>query len=204
MSLGRVTLVATRIEIVDAWRREFAVHPSVAVVHGSIFDVEADAIVSPANSFGHMDGGLDLAIREYFGQDIERRLQARLAEHFHGELPVGLATVVETGHLRHTHLVCAPTMRCPGDVADSINAYLAMKAALDAVRVHPSSLSLAVPAFCSLTGGMKPATVARQMRVGYERSALGRHRCAHWRDEAALEQYLRGKAGASHSRVAMP
>ena len=31
-----------------------------SVVHrGSIFDVACDAVVSPANSFGFMDGGID-------------------------------------------------------------------------------------------------------------------------------------------------
>jgi hypothetical protein len=57
--------------VVDAWNREFAGIPSVRVSCGDIFstksgpiaandpiDVKADAIVSPANSFGFMDGGI--------------------------------------------------------------------------------------------------------------------------------------------------
>jgi O-acetyl-ADP-ribose deacetylase (regulator of RNase III) len=192
MSLGDVTLVSTNEGIVRAWREEFAPHPQVAVVHGSIFDVEASALVSPANSFGIMDGGLDASIRDHFGPLVEERLRSRLAEQFHGELPVGLATVIETGHPRHTHLVAAPTMRCPGDVSSTINAYLAMKATLNAVRAFPLRLSLAIPAFCALTGRMAPTMVARQMRIGYERAALGRHGCAHWREERALEDYVRG------------
>lgn len=38
--------------LVEAWRREFGGLANVEVSCGDIFDVPADAIVSPANSFG--------------------------------------------------------------------------------------------------------------------------------------------------------
>lgn len=58
--------------LIEAWNREFAGIDSVRTSCGDIFstkpgqvnvddpiDVKADAIVSPANSFGFMDGGID-------------------------------------------------------------------------------------------------------------------------------------------------
>ena len=44
--------------LTDAWREQLAQAPDVEVSCGDVFDVTADAIVSPANSFGFMDGGI--------------------------------------------------------------------------------------------------------------------------------------------------
>src|SRR5204862_2581392 len=101
---------------------------------GDFFAAAADAMVSPANSFGIMDGGLDLAIRGAIGGDIQRRVQAVIIERHHGELPVGAAEVVETENERWPFLVIAPTMRVPEPVSNTLNAYLAFRAALLAVR----------------------------------------------------------------------
>ena len=52
--------------LVAEWQK---VMPSstVEIVHGDIFSRPADALVSPANSFGFMDGGIDLAYSRRFG-----------------------------------------------------------------------------------------------------------------------------------------
>jgi hypothetical protein len=52
--------------IVKAWEQAFADVPEVHVSRGDIFEHKADAIVSPANSFGFMDGGID-CIRSILG-----------------------------------------------------------------------------------------------------------------------------------------
>lgn len=193
MALAALTLVGTDAALVGAWRVEFAHHESVAIRHDTIFAVDADTLVSPANSFGVMDGGLDGKLREFFGPSIEVRVRENLAERFHGELPVGLACIVETGHPRYRHLICAPTMRCPSDVSRTVNAYLAMKALLNAAVDHPQTLHVAVPGLCALTGGMHASLVARQMRIAYERVVQGRFRYSHWREEREFERFIRGE-----------
>ncbi len=55
-------------------------------------------MLSPGNSFGIMDGGLDLAIRSHLGLEVQERLQSLIVKQFHGELPAGCAIVVESGH----------------------------------------------------------------------------------------------------------
>jgi O-acetyl-ADP-ribose deacetylase (regulator of RNase III) len=45
-----------------------------------------------------MDGGIDLLYSKYFGWSLQTDLQALLAEQHYGELPVGQAVVVATGH----------------------------------------------------------------------------------------------------------
>ncbi len=119
--------------LTDAWSEVFAEHPSIRVECGDFFRA-ADALVSPANSFGIMDGGLDLAIRAEVGGDIQRRVQSVILERHHGELPVGIAEVVETQNAKWPFLIVAPTMRVPEPVSNTLNAYLAFRAALLAVR----------------------------------------------------------------------
>jgi hypothetical protein len=66
--------------IVKAWEQAFADVPKVHVSRGDIFELQADAIVSPANSFGFMDGGIDLLYSKYFGWGLQTDLQALLAD----------------------------------------------------------------------------------------------------------------------------
>ena len=193
MTLTALTLVGTDAALVDAWRVEFARYPSITIVHDTIFNVDADTLVSPANSFGVMDGGLDGKLRDFFGASIERIVRQRIAGDFYGELPVGLACLVETGHARYRYLISAPTMRCPADVSRTINAYLAMKALLNVAIGHEAPLHVAVPGLCALTGRMSAPMVARQMRIAYERAVLGRHRYSHWREEREFERYILGE-----------
>lgn len=57
----QLVLVDRQAPLVRAWERAFGEYPEVTVVQGDFFARPADAMVSPANSFGIMDGGLDLA-----------------------------------------------------------------------------------------------------------------------------------------------
>src|SRR3954464_4406784 len=93
---SKIVLIDRSSILVDRWKEQFSDCPAVEAVAGDYFQRPADAIVSPANSFGIMDGGLDLAIREQLGFPVERRIQEVIVEKHHGELPVGCAEVVET------------------------------------------------------------------------------------------------------------
>ncbi|MFB6414454.1 MULTISPECIES: macro domain-containing protein [Bradyrhizobium] len=160
-------------DVVEAWRAAFADVAAVEVSLGDIFARESDAILSPANSFGHMDGGIDLLYSRYFGWDLQTNLQAVLAEHHYGELPVGQAIVLATGHERFPFLVSAPTMRVPARIDQTVNVYLAFRAALIAVVRHNAGAneairSLLVPGLGTGIGAMPPTRAARQMRLAYD------------------------------------
>jgi O-acetyl-ADP-ribose deacetylase (regulator of RNase III) len=104
-----------------------------------------------------------------------------IASEFYGELPVGMATVVELTGRRFPLIIAAPTMRTPGQVAGTINAYLSMRAGLVAVLRHNAASprvirTLAVPGLCTGVGGMPSAEAARQMRVAYDIVIGGRWR----------------------------
>ncbi|EIK1778910.1 macro domain-containing protein, partial [Salmonella enterica] len=71
---------------------------------------EFDCMVSAANSFGLMDGGVDAAITTYFGTQLQRHVQKYIIQEYLGEQPVGTAFITETGDGEHPWLVHAPTM----------------------------------------------------------------------------------------------
>lgn len=80
-----------------AWRVAFANAEGVTVEEGDIFSTPVDAVVSPANSFGHMDGGIDLVYRDRMGAQIEETVKVAIGTRFEfGELLVGDAISVTT------------------------------------------------------------------------------------------------------------
>ena len=133
-----------------------------------------DALVSPANSFGYMDGGLDLIYSQHFGWDLEKRVREVLLEEHHGELPVGSAAVVPTGRRPQRWLISAPTMRVPMNVARTTNAHLAFRASLLAAIAHPEIQSFACPGLGTGEGRMPPRRCALQMRYAWEAVLEGR------------------------------
>jgi len=136
--------------------------------------VTADAIVSPANSFGFMDGGIDAVYTYQLGPQVQERLRQRLTRDFHGELPVGQAVIVPTARREIPWCISAPTMRTPGIVAETPNAYLAFRAALIAVLAHNHDnqqpiRSILCPGLATAVGRMPVDRCARQMRAAWDR-----------------------------------
>jgi O-acetyl-ADP-ribose deacetylase (regulator of RNase III) len=121
-------------ELAREWQEQFVNCPAIEVLSGDYFQKSADAIVSPANSFGIMDGGLDLAIRNELGFAIEQKVQEVIVQKYHGELPVGCAEIVDTNDMRWKYLIAAPTMRIPELIRFTINTYLAFRAILVAIE----------------------------------------------------------------------
>lgn len=163
----KITLVARDPALARAWRATFDEVDDLAVVEGDYFTVPADAMVSPANSFGIMDGGIDLAIRDQLGLGVQTRLQRAIVERHHGELPIGCAELVETGDPRWRYLIAAPTMRVPESVATTLNAYLAFRAALLVADRHAIE-SLVCCGLATGIGRMEPRRCATQMRIALQ------------------------------------
>ncbi|WP_116787099.1 macro domain-containing protein [Flavobacterium psychrotrophum] len=151
-----------------AWQKHFEFDPNVQIVDANIFDAQCDAIVSPGNSFGFMDGGLDLFISQKYGWDIQAELQRRIKQLSLNELLVGQTEIMQSRSGKF--IVCAPTMRVPGSqqIPESVNAYLAMKGILSARISHPEINSVAVPGLCTGTGKMPFNVAANQMFMAYK------------------------------------
>ncbi|MFO0605499.1 MAG: macro domain-containing protein [Polyangiales bacterium] len=182
----KMILAAVEPSLAEAWRDAFAGVPAVTVVDGSILEQEVDAVVSPANSFGYMDGGVDLEYSVRFGWGVQGRLQERIARRHHGELPVGCADILETFREHPAYLVAAPTMRVPMRLDASVNAYLATRAALLLVLhgvfpdgdfagrpVRERVASIAFPGMGTGVGAISHDRCARQMRAAWDACVAG-------------------------------
>ncbi len=163
----KIYLRDTNPEVVDAWHHSFNGIENVEPSCGDIFDIPAEAIVSPTNSFGDMTGGIDLAYRNRFGIETEQLLKKMIKEESHGELIVGNALLVPLWRQRYGWLLSAPTMRIPADVSNTFNAYLAFRAVL-ITAIQYQLNSIICPGLCTLTGRMKPSNSAIQMRHAYD------------------------------------
>src|SRR5215475_610327 len=130
-------------------------------------------MVSAANSFGLMDGGVDLAIVRFFGFELMDRVQDRVLTDYLGEQPVGTSFIIETEHAKHPFLAHTPTMRVPMRITRTDNVYRAMWAMLLAVRQHNRTSkraaikTIACPGLGTATGRMPAGEAARQMAAAY-------------------------------------
>lgn len=166
-------------QLIQAWEEAFLNCSDVDVSRGDILTADADAIVSPANSFGFMDGGLDLVYSQAFGWDLEAAVREALFRDYDGELPVGQALLVPMSHPRFRYLICAPTMRVPHRVDKTVNSYLAFRAIMRATREHNATRpdpihAVACPGLGTGVGAMPPRRCALQMREAYEAIIHGR------------------------------
>ena len=68
-------LVDIQPNLVDAWENEFNEFPEVQIVADDILKIAENTIISPANSYGFMDGGIDLHYTNYFGVKPQEEIQ---------------------------------------------------------------------------------------------------------------------------------
>ncbi len=185
-------------DLIAAWDSAFSGVSNVRTRGGNILMATADALVSPANSFGFMDGGLDWSISDLFEWKIQAIVQKVIRTKHAGELLVGDAEIVATNHEKFPYLVCAPTMRIPQNVETSINAFLAMRAILLAVQRFNAAnngaiKSVAIPGLCTGVGKMPYERCARQMRAAYD--LVNGKTSNHYRDlKTAIDDELKYKA----------
>ena len=89
----KVNLIDLNPKVVEAWNRVFENVANVFVYNDSIFEHPADAIVSPANSYGYMNGGIDFAISKNLGWHIEKVLQEKIRKKWSLKLSSVLLTI---------------------------------------------------------------------------------------------------------------
>lgn len=159
------------LELIAAWKKVLQTQPwvKIEISSGSIFDnTSADAIISPANSFGFMDGGIDLVYSNYFGWELSKTLQQHIDSYWNGELLVGQAAIIEIPDNKFKYLISAPTMRVPENISNTANAYLAFRAVLQVATHHPYINSILCPGLGTSVGLMPPEICARQIKFAID------------------------------------
>ncbi|GHF28309.1 hypothetical protein GCM10010218_06770 [Streptomyces mashuensis] len=169
----RVVLTDIDTAVVEAWRAAFADHPEIEIRRGSILDEAVDAWVSPTNSRGRMDGGVDAAVKRHLGAGIQLRVQRAIRDGFAGRLPVGSAVCVPSGAVTPKFLISTPTMEHSAqNVSETLNVALACAAAFQAVhrqneRAPGSIRSVALVGMGARTGRVPARVCANLMWTGW-------------------------------------
>ena len=124
-----------------------------------------ECVVSPANSYGLMDGGYDAAITEWYGEGLQKRVQEYILTHYYGEQPIGTSFIIDAGR-DGQKLIHTPTMRVPSRILDPAVIYQSMRTTL-MVAIEKKIESIVIPIFGGLTGGVDHRRAALLMWLGY-------------------------------------
>ncbi|SDC76630.1 macro domain-containing protein [Actinokineospora iranica] len=173
-----LVLCAVSESLAAAWETAAEGRQDVRVHRGSVLDVPAHAVVSPANSFGWMRGGIDAVYARAF-PGAEQRVRSAVLAYHGGELPVGEALIVPTDAVAPAWLITAPTMREPSQILahDTVHPYLAAKAVFrlwrdgtldDGTPVRAAVHTIAMPGLGTGVGRVPPEVCARQVSVAWD------------------------------------
>ncbi|ABW30302.1 macro domain-containing protein [Acaryochloris marina] len=161
-------LVDQNPAVVTAWQTAFANVEGVFIHPGDILSTAEDTIVSPANSYGYMDGGIDHLYIKFFGLKIQTTLQKAIDKRSEGYLPVGCAEIIQTAHPRIPYMIAAPTMVTP-EAIPSKNCFYAMMAILNLVSQYPQISKLFCPGLGTGIGCVEPHLAAQEMAMAYRK-----------------------------------
>ena len=144
--------------------------PSFEVELGDPLAFDIDAVVSPANTKGIMNGGYDAVLRRYFGIGIEYMVQQYL-EKF--KIDVGQAIAVKTGHYKVDWLIVSPSVRVSGEGLSG-HTSVTYACAYNSVKVaiEKKVKFLGMTGLGTGVGGLDRRKAARQQVRGIE-DALG-------------------------------
>ena len=180
----KIYLLDINKDMTDAWHKYFDSYREVNDIKivnddfATFMDKHQniEAIVSPANSFGLMDGGYDKAITEYFGKELMEDVKKTIMEEWFGEQPVGTSITIPIYSKRIINgigietcpiLIHTPTMRTPEQIKDSRIIYQCMRTTLiEAIKQETNSI--VIPAFCGLTGKVPCDVIAKMMFLAYK------------------------------------
>ena len=163
----QIYLLDINKEMTDAWRSYFDL-PNIKIVNAEFATfmsthLDVDTIVSPANSFGLMDGGYDKAIIDYLGHQAQTNVLTMLDAIYNGYQPIGSCLSVPFGKYVILH---TPTMRTPEAIVDYRVIFDCMHSCLIEAKKN-NRKSIVIPAFGGCTGQVAYETIARMMYLAY-------------------------------------
>jgi len=169
----KIILTAVDDRLHNAWLQKCDYLDCVEVRRGSILDGPAFCFVSPANSYGFMNGGIDQVYTDHFGIQLQNQVQNKIRIDHDGLLLVGQALWVETDNMDFPFMIAAPTMVTPEWLpSTTINPYLAARAAL-LVAKGAGFKEITFPGLGTGIGRVDPVVCAQQMAVAIEEVVNG-------------------------------
>lgn len=191
--LNKITFYFTDLnkDVINVYSKVFEDLPNFIFKRANITSQKGDVIVSPANSYGQMDGGVDRAINyslDYISEDVQKLIN----ELYYGEQPVGTCLLIPTFKTNYHYLAHTPTMRIPQDVNNTLNAYYAFRSLLIEILNHNKKCndikSIVITSFCCGAGKMDKLKSAKQMRLAYD--LVNKNLECSWMNSNTVEQLL--------------
>ena len=135
----KIYLIDINPLMTTAWKKYFSDVNDVLVVcddfKNFLNNNDVECIVSPANSYGLMDGGFDLAITKYFGVSLMNSVQKYILKNYFGEQTVGSSFIIDIPKT-NKKLIHTPTMRTPSIIKDPMVVYHCMRSTLIEAKKH--------------------------------------------------------------------
>lgn len=130
-----------------------------------------DVYISPANSFGELQGGIDMQYFLHFGRkELQDKVYKEIKTRYQGEVLVGEFCVITLPDDKL--LLLCPTMTIPTDVSQTRNAYYFTRAMLKGLNILQKTGKKIKKVFCPIpcigVGGMDPELAARQIKAGFD------------------------------------
>ena len=155
--------------ITNEWRIAFKDEPEVTIAEDDFESFmnshEVECIVSPANSWGIMTGGYDLAITNYFGNSLQAAVQRYIRHNFYGEQPVATSFIIDIPNTKQK-LIHTPTMQMTKTIKDDFVVYQCMRTTL-ITAFNNKIKSIVIPAFGGQCGKVPPKMLAQRMKEAY-------------------------------------
>lgn len=162
----KIILCDNNENMIYEWERVFSNRENINCILGDYCKTaeneNVDALVSPANSFGIMDGGLDLYIQKFYLKNninIQDLVQEEIKRLFYGIQTVGSSIFIKNDFI---NLIHTPTMKVPGQINDLNAIYFATRNTIICARENGVK-KIIIPAFGAGIGNIKYSIVARIM-----------------------------------------
>ncbi|MCH5155221.1 MAG: macro domain-containing protein [Clostridiales bacterium] len=166
----KIFLLDRNPEMYAAWNKYFFGLENVSVVCMDFVEFmrrhKVECVVSPANSFGIMDGGYDAAISAWFGDELQQKVRQYIIDNLYGEQPVCTSIIIDTD-VQGIKLIHTPTMRTPSIITDERIIYHCTRSCL-ITALNNGVNSIVVPAFGGLTGCVSCDKIAQMMWFAFD------------------------------------
>ena len=148
----------------NEWKYVFDDIKEVEIINDEFKNIKSDCIVTAGNVWGLMTGGIDLAVRDYFGIEIQDAIQELIFFYCKEPLKIGDVLVLPTYDKDKPYLAYAPTMYYPRAIMSKV-VYKVMLAILE--RCYNMEGTLAIPGLGTGTGQVPFYEAAEEMFRAY-------------------------------------
>jgi O-acetyl-ADP-ribose deacetylase (regulator of RNase III) len=186
-----VAIVDINENLIALAKRDVPELPSISFTAGDALALKADAVITPANSFGFMDGGMDAAVVARFGDAIANMVRDRIASFPFGEVLVGQAFMVSTGDADIPNLIFAPTVRAPKPITHPADVMLAARAAVR-LAVDAGMSKVIMPCMGAGSGRLTPNASFAAMIGGIQSARFPQARPENWQEAQIRHFNLNG------------